>query len=220
MTITYPLDLLTGFPGTSTRFDPEYMLELDGTRAGKSIAKDLGPELWHATFATRELKPSELRYWKARMQLLEGGKQAFVGYDMTACYPLAYPRGTWPTGDAFNGIANLFDVDTDTNKRMRLSALPVGYRVSVGDYVSYDYANGLRALHRAVEEATADGSGITPFFEVRPHIRQGVDLDSDGAEVSLIKPHCLMVMIPGSLSTDSDKRTGRGAVSFSARQKL
>ena len=42
-----------------------------------------------------------------------------------------------------------------------------------------------RALHRIVEDATANGAGITGFFEVRPFLKAGT---TTGLAVTLVRP--------------------------------
>lgn len=213
--LIFPLDLLADWPGTSTRFNLDRVEEVDATRSGTVISRDLGPPLWSASYETRELAPTLLRHWKARLNALEGGLQTFKGYDKTACFPIAYPNGSWPTGGAFDGLATLNAV-SDT-KTIRLGDLPAGFVLSVGDYLSFTYgASDVRALHQVVEAAVAAGSGITPEFEIRPRLRVGWELET---VVSLVRPYALMAIVPGSVS-DGSSLSGRGALSFSARQAL
>ena len=96
MSLTYPLDFLDDFPGTVT-LDLEYLQEVNAGRGGTQHSADLGPALWTLTAQSRLLKPSELRRWKARLNALENGAKRFKGYDKAACYPIRYPRGSWPT---------------------------------------------------------------------------------------------------------------------------
>lgn len=215
MAIVEPVDLLADFPGTTTRFNLDRVEELDATRSGAVISKDLGPALWALSAQTRELPPTVFRAWKARLNSLEGGARVFKGYDLTACYPAAYPRGSWPTGPAFDGYASLNAVSDA--RTIRLAGLPADFVVSVGDYLAFDYgASGARALHQAVESVAAAGSGITPEFEIQPPLRTGWELD---AVVALVRPHTLMTLVPGSVS-DSTGLNGRGSISFSARQTI
>lgn len=220
---TFPLDLFAGgFPGTTTRFELGYVQELSPSRGGVQNAADLGPPLWETDVQSRLLRPLDLRRWKARLATLEGGINTFVGYDLTACFPVVYPAGSWPTGLSFDGIADLDTVDTATYKQIKLGGLPVGYLVSEGDYLSFTDGAGARCLHQALAAATAGGDGKTPYFEVRPHIRLGyASTDSPPAmpEVALVKPHAVMVLIPDSVSQQSGLN-GWGSISFSARQTL
>jgi hypothetical protein len=216
MSLSFPLDLLADFPGTSIRFEAVPMLEIDPTRSGRIISKDLGPALWEADYQSKRLLPNALKFWKAKLLALQG--QSFIGYDMTACFPIAYPNGSWPTGGSFDGIATLASV-TDA-KVLTMDDLPAGYVGSVGDYVSFDYGDDSRALHQVMESFVADGSGVTGSFEVRPHVRPGYNLLlTGGLPVALTKPRAVMVLVPGSVIASSDL-SGRGSISFTGRQTL
>lgn len=212
--LTYPIDLLEGFPGAAT-LGLSYVQELSPTRGGEQNSADLGPALWELQAQSRELKPNDLRTWKARLASLENGAKTFKGYDRTACYPLAYPRGTWPTGLAFDGIGRLNAVNTDNYKEIKLSGLPNGYVLSEGDYISYAYGSA-RALHQLMATVIVVSGGISPYVEVRPAIRPGYTLTVD---VDLIKPHAVMILIPGSVQAPASLN-GRGTISFSARQTI
>ncbi|WP_244563638.1 hypothetical protein [Ensifer aridi] len=72
---------------------------------------------------------------------------------------------------------------------------------------------GSKDLYRVQEDVVADGAGLTPLLEVRPHLWPGT---VTGTAVSVVRPHCYMTIVPGSINTDADKATGRGSVSFSA----
>ncbi|HWM82943.1 MAG TPA: hypothetical protein VNQ56_12855 [Pseudolabrys sp.] len=214
MAIIYPLDILAGFPGTTTRFELQYLQEVSPLRGGRQVVADLGPALWAMDVRSRSLQPNELKAWKARLAALENGGRQLIGYDMTACYPIAYPRGSWPTGGEFDGLASLRSVTG--SKTVTLGGLLEGYKVSTGDYISFGYG-GNRALHQAMEDAVADEFGVSSAFEVRPYIRPGYVLDVD---VALTRPHAVMLIVPGSVSAPSAPDTGRGTVSFSAIQTL
>ena len=207
MTITYPLDLLSDFPGWTTKFEPMLRQEQARTAAGRTYTKDLGPSLWQLTAASKPLKPNELDYWRARLSMLSTTAQTFYGRSLSRCYPILYPRGTWPTGGAFSGTATLASIATGRQK-ITVEDLPAGYKFSVGDHLSIG-----NDLHQVQEEATADGSGITPEFTVWPNIWPGVVADVD---LRVHEPRCLMTIVPGSVDTTADPQTGDGVVSFQA----
>lgn len=212
MSISYPIDLLASFPGWSTSFEPMYRQEQSRTAGGRTYVKDLGDPLWTATYQSRQLSPNELDYWRARLDAMENGLQTFIGGQMSRCYPIAYPRGTWPTGLSFDGVAMLDSVGTN-RKSVSVSGLPAGYKFSVGDMIQIGAAD----LHRVMEPAVANGAGITAEFEVRPHIWPNVDAnDSPAVTVTVKKPSCVMAIAPGSIQSQADPQIGWGAVSFQA----
>lgn len=212
MSISYPIDLLADLPGWTTVFEPLWRQEQSRTAGGKTYVKDLGDPLWSLTAQSRQLSPNELDYWRARLMAMENGLQTFYGRPMSRCYPIKYPRGTWPTGVAFDGTATLLSVGTN-RKSVSISGLPAAYLVSVGDYIQVGDTN----LHMVMEAATASSEGETAEFEVRPHIWPNVDAgDSPAVIVSVKRPSCIMAIVPGSIQSQADPQTGWGAVSFQA----
>ena len=94
-------------------------------------------------------------------------------------------------------------------KEISLSSLPAGYVASVGDYIQI----GDKDLHMVMEAVTASEGGVTTQFEVRPHLWPGVTAP---VAATLVKPSCIMAIVPGSISTTADMATGRGTVTFQA----
>ncbi|MCB1393247.1 hypothetical protein [Nitrobacter sp.] len=212
MAISYPLDILADFPGWTTEFDLGWRQERSRTAGGRTIVKDLGNPIWRLAAQSRPLSANEMDYWRARLQALENGLQTFYGRSMSRCYPILYPNGSWPTGGSFDGTATLATIN-DNRKAITVSDLPSGFQFSVGDYLAIG-----NDLHQVVEAATAS-SGTTPEFEVRPHIWLGVEAGgSPATAITVLKPSCLMSIVPDSVSSTADPQTGRGAVSFRAEE--
>lgn len=206
MTITFPVDFLSDFPGWSTEFDLLYRQEQSRSANGKSYAKDLGSPLWKATYQSRSLWPNELDYWLARMKALENGLQTFKAWRLSRTYPIAYPRGSWPTGGAFSGSGQ---VNSITGKAISLKGLPPGYIVSIGDFVQV----GASDLYQALETVTANGAGVTGSFEVRTFVWPTSLVN---AAAKLVKPSCIMTLVPDSLSAPANTSDGRGTITFQA----
>lgn len=112
MSLAYPLDLISIFPGWATEFVPHYRKEQSRSANGRTYTKDLGAPLWSATFQSKVLRPNALDEWKARLAALDNGEQTFLGWSPSRCYPIAYPNGSWPTGAAFSGICQLAAMPT------------------------------------------------------------------------------------------------------------
>lgn len=139
---------------------------------------------------------------------LEGVLKTFLAFPKSRCFPVAYPNGSWPTGGAFDGVGQVATIASN-RKAISLSDLPVGYKVTIGDYIQI----GDKDLHMVMEPATAGAGGVTSQFEVRPHLWPGVTAP---IAATLIKPSCIMTIVPGSISTTADMATGRGTVTFQA----
>lgn len=213
MSLSEPFDILADFPGWTTEFEPNWRQEQSRTAGGRTYLKDFGGPLWKLTAQSRQLSVNELDYWRARLNVMENGKAIFRGYSMSRCYPIRYPRGSWPTAGAFDGLsATLASVGVN-RKSVAVADLPAGYSFSIGDYIQI----GDGDLHQVMEEAVAGMDGETPEFEVRPHIWPGVEAgDSPATPVSVKRPSCLMAIIPGTVQSQADPQTGWGAVSFQA----
>jgi hypothetical protein len=201
MTITYPVDLLADFPGWSIKFEPLYRQEQSRTAGGVTYIKDLGSPLWSASYQTRSLSINELDAWRARLEALEGGLQFFKGVPLSRARPIAYPAGKAVPA---NALLSALGAD---NKSVTISGLSSGYILSLGDMIQI--ANS--GLYRVVEAAVANSGGVASLFEVRPHLWPGTVA---GSAVTLVRPSCTMMIVPGSISSDADLATGRGALSF------
>lgn len=214
MALTPPLDLLPAFPGWTTGFSLAWRQEQSRQASGRILVKDMGSPLWTLRALTRQLAPNELDYWRARFTALENGEQQFWAFPKSRCYPIAYPNGSWPTGSAFAGVASLATINTN-RKAVSLSGLPSGFVLSVGDFISITVATGSTPrsdLHQVMEGATASVGGATGEFEVRPHIWPDVVV---AKPVNLVRPACLMAMVPDSLSSDA-ALNGWGSLTFQA----
>ncbi|UXT99923.1 hypothetical protein [Agrobacterium tumefaciens] len=210
MIITYPLPIsfLDEFPGWSTEFEPLWRQEYSRTTGGQTIGKDFGSPLWKMTAQSKSLRPNEVDYWRARIMSLEGVLKTFIAFPKSRCFPVAYPNGSWPTGDAFDGVGQVATIASN-RKAISLSGLPVGYQVSIGDYIQI----GDKDLHMVMEPMTAGAGGVTTQFEVRPHLWPGVIAPT---AATLVKPSCIMAIVPGSISTTAEMATGRGTITFQA----
>jgi hypothetical protein len=215
MSISYPLDILASFPGWSIEFELLWRQEQSRQANGRTIVKDFGSPLWRATYQSRSLAPNDLDAWKARLALLENGLQTFKGIPLSRCFPILYPSGSWPTGGSFDGVSATIASINVNNKALAVDMLPAGFAFSVGDYISIAYSSSPTkyGLHQVMEAATADGSGLTPEFEVRPHLWPGMAVND---LVSVKRPMCPMAIVPGSISASAELQTGRGVVSWQA----
>lgn len=196
MAITYPYDILADFPGWSIEFDLAYRQETSRTSIGQTFLKDFGSPLWTASYQSRSMRPNELDAWRARIKALEGGLKQFRGGPTSRCYPIAYPNGTG-LGDVSAVAVSSIGANRNT---IGLSGLPGGYVASVGDYLQIR-TNDLYQI------VNVSGSEI----EVRPHLWPTTAV---GDAVTLVKPSCLMTIVPGSINTTADLSTGRGVITF------
>lgn len=208
MALTEPFDILDDWPGWTPEFTPLWRQEQSRQVNGRTVVKDMGSPLWRMSAVSRVLSANLLDHWRARLDALENGLKTFRGYKLSRCFPIAYPRGTWPGGGSFTGHSATLHAIQD-NKAIQVAGLPACFELRIGDMVRI----GAHNLHEVMEPALAAGTGITGGFEVRPHLWPGT---TTGAAVSVRRPFCLMALVPGSISAAADPATGRGPISFEA----
>ncbi|KKB86472.1 hypothetical protein VW29_02645 [Devosia limi DSM 17137] len=199
MAVTEPLDLLDGFPGWSTSFDLMARQEQSRSAAGRTRTKDFGSPLWRASYVSRVMRANELDRWRAILSAAMNDQMTFYGRALSRCRPIHHPGNLpLPTGTLHTIGAN--------NKSIRADGLPT-IRLDIGDLIQIG-----PNLHQ-VREPAAAVAGLTPLFEIRPHLWPAA---FTGQAVVIAKPSCLMVIVPNSLQASGDLRTGRGSVSFDA----
>lgn len=189
MTIAFPLTTLLDGDFADQTFQLVSRQELSRQANGRTIGKDFGSAIWLATYTTKPLFNDDAVAYEAALDSLDGVVQTFEASDLRRPYPRAYPAGA----GCNNGV--LASVNAN-NKALALSGLAAGQVVSAGDYLSFVYGSS-RALHRVVETVTANGSGATAQFEVRPHVRAGFSVS---AAVTLKSPRGVFMLLPGSVT--------------------
>lgn len=191
MAVSYPrTDLHTLVKFADCQFELLARVETSRTAGGVTRAKELGPQLWRATFQTVPLAYAAGAKFSAWLASLDGGVRTFEAHDVLHPFPAADPAG------ATLG-ASAVAIKAVTGGALSLKGLPAGYVLTAGDYLAFDTAGGLRALHQVMETVTADGSGETAAFEVRPHVRAGAAADD---VVDLTRPAGRFTLDPGSVS--------------------
>lgn len=216
MTITFPMDpnefaehlLVRTVKWRLRRND-----EISGLGSGQTLSAELGPALWTADVVLDWMRHDHADQVQAAIETLDGPFNSFYLCSPRRRFPQADPDGTL-LGAATPTIHTL----GGDNKSVRLAGVPAGYRLTRGDFLAFDYgAPSRRAFHRIVEDATADGAGITPSFEVRPHIRPGA---TTGLAVTLIKPAAKVFIVPDSFDAGVARRTITEGMSFQVMQRL
>lgn len=213
MAITFPrTDIMTMVDYSAETAPPQLVSRQEMSRqaGGRTIGKNFGSALWLMSYATKPLPNDDAGAFEAALDSLDGVIQTFEAADLRRVMPRLYPTGI----GANNGT--LLSVNAN-NKALALSGLAAGQVVSAGDFLSFTYGTA-RALHRAVETVTADGSGNTAQFEVRPHIRTGWTL-SPAIAVTLKTPRGIFALVPGSVSSNPNGAL-HTVVSFQAVQAL
>lgn len=189
--------------------------QLSSQASGDEIAADLSP-------AKREydvvLDQHYHTYAAQLMALIEWLRGPFNTFYITD------PRYPWPAADPNGTILGSSSVVIHSinvnNQAMSLGGLPVGYVITAGDFMHWDYGSSptRRAYFRAAETVTANGSGITPEFQLSDFIKPG---STTGLAVTLLKPAMKAKLISGSVQEQAGNTDPIFTnIQFSIRQVL
>jgi hypothetical protein len=191
MALTFPrTDVLSVARYSDQKFKLVSRQELSSQGNGVVRGKDFGSAIWTAEYSTTAMRSDDGVAFEALLNSLDGVIQPFEAYDLRRKNPRMYPDG------AFADSGYISFINTN-NKAIALSGLPANFVLSPGDYLSFDYGdNDTRALHQVVEGITANASGQTNQFEIRPFLRPGVEVDTD---VTLKNPRGLFTLLPDSV---------------------
>lgn len=185
-----------------------------GLAGGEILTADLGPALWQGQVSLAPMRARDAEEIAVLLSMLEVPGRAFFACRANQIGPRADPLG------ATLGAASVTIGAVDTGAALlTLAGLPPGYQISRGDHLAFAYGTApvRYALHRAAEYATADAGGIAGPFQVDPFIRAGA---APGAAVSLLRPACKAVLVPGSVSYGVTRNNLTGGMGFAFRQSL
>ena len=217
MALAYPLtraQFMDILPISAQSLTLPEQMELNRTGSGEQLAADLGDRLWQGEITLGRLMRSEAGRSEVLIDLSRQAGRSFLLYDTRRPAPLLDP-----TGSILGAATPTIDTLSGDPRELRVTGLPAGYVLSPGDYLSFTYgASPVRyALHRVVATTTASGLGLTPLFEVTPHIRSGAVI---GAAVTLRKAHCKAVILAGSVKDGVGRRTITEGIGFGYVQTL
>lgn len=218
MAFSFPLDLATFMdilPIEATSPATPEQVEVNQTGGGEVMQADLAPMLWQGDIKLGEMTQVEAALVTARLDILRPAGRSFYFYDTRRPGPLLDL-----TGAILGASTPTIHTLAANNRDMRLQGLPVGYRLSIGDYLAFDYGSTVirRALHRIVSSpAVVPSGGISPTFEVSPMIRPGAAV---GASVTLIKAACKALIVPNSINAGITAKTITTGMAFRFMQTL
>lgn len=163
---------------------------------GEVFTREGGARRWEGMVSLTAAPNARAGYFDVLLDVLTGSGASALLYDHRRPYPILDPFGTTLAASVV-----IIDSVPLSLKELTLSGLPAGYTLSRGDYLSFTYLDvtGTQqwSLHRVVDIAvTASGAGVTPLFEIIPHLPEGIALVGTG--VALKKPSCKVVLRPRS----------------------
>ena len=183
-------------------------VEVSGTALARSSPIEIAPRRWRAEVALARMPHVEAADIQGLIDAI-GPSGSFYLHNPAQLGPRDDPEGAGLAGHSVT-ITAMSD-----NKSLKLGGLPAGYTLRRGDMLHLDYGSSpiRRALHRIVEDATANGAGTTPFFEVRPFLKTGTAV---GAVVTLVRPAAKMMLEPGSFDPGTEGPVHTSGMSFTA----
>lgn len=180
-------------------FEPERIDYGAPEAGGRVTGVQAGFPLWRAVWTLGRMTLEYSDIWRAWLAGMRGATRRFIGRDIARQLPKAYLETGMPGG--FDGECSDWSetINADDDAELTLSGLPVGFVLSLGDYVDFrwsateDSIEGLpwRAIVRVTEGGTANGSGIATVI-VEPPVPTAVP-DSAVAHVS--ETGCVMTLI-------------------------
>lgn len=217
MAISFPVplaDLSDQLPIAGAKWRMRRHDEISGTGTSQILSMNVADELWTARVRLHLVGNDEADQIAAMIESLDGAINTFLFSSPTRAYPQADPDGSilGANTPAINDLGV-------NNKSMRIEGVGANYRLTRGDLLSFTWsADPTRhGMHRVMEDVQADGTGLTPFFEVRPHFRPGT---ITGLNVTLIKPFTRVMILPDSFEAgDEDGPVTRG-MSFEVLERF
>ena len=195
MAFTYPLSLASLadlFVIEEVEWDVQRNDELSGTGDARVWQAELADPLWTGRVTLVPAYHDAVKQIAARIRKLYGAQESFLLFDPLSKFPQADPAGVI-LGEA----AVVIDAIGSGNRSLRLSGLPAGYVLTIGDkgQIVYSSSPTRNFFFEVSETVAADGDGLTPEFEVFPHLPPGL---TTGLSVILVKPACRGFIMPGS----------------------
>lgn len=169
-----------------TPFHVERYDEYSGIGTGQDIQAELAGPKWTTTFEMRPMYHAEARQIAAIVRKLHGSQHAVMIYDPSAKYPANDPKGT------VLGAANVqLNSIGANNQSLSLKGLPPGYKLTFGDRGQLSFGTEGNYYFEVSEAVQANGAGVTPVFEVFPHVPLSALVNT---VVKLRKPACKMTI--------------------------
>ena len=197
---------------TSFQMSVPPMMERNETEGGEIISVEHGAQLWSGSASCRINPYTDGAKTVAIFETLLRSDASFLAYDKLR---------PWPQRDAKGlAIANKspkVSPVTGDARSLRLSGFPVGYKMTAGDLLSFNYgSNPTRiGLHRVVSTEYADSSGDILSINGHPPVRPGL---ANNTALQLVPATCKAKLV--SYEPPSVTRSRRAEISFSWRQTL
>jgi len=184
--------------------------EISRTAGGEVTVSSLGASLWRCAISVVAERIDDGRALQARLRRAQRTGTSFLVTPVEGRMPALDPGGT------INGAAISVGGISADRLSLSLAGLPVGYTISVGDFLSID-VGGIPHLHQVVTGGAAGVSGATPMLELVPALRANV---TTGMMVTLVNPTFKAILDPASVRQGRFARAHMSGVQFTLLQTL
>lgn len=184
------------------------------TRGGDILRSDLGARLWAGRIV---VAPATRAAMDQQVALAEALLEA-AGSFMVARRSRIGPQSD-PTGAILGAATPAISAVSSDRRDLSLTGLPAAYVVTRGDLLSFDHGTDpvRRHLHRVLATRSANGAGTMTQLSVTPPVRAGIGA---GPLVTLVRPSCKAVIVPGSFSPETEGPSVTEGFGFDWRQTL
>lgn len=176
---------------SAVTWDVQRFDEYSGTGSGHDIQAELAKPKWLADIELAPDYHNGIKQIAAVFRKLQGSQNAFMLHDPLSRYPQSDADGTALGASA----VQINTVGTDGHS-LRLKGLPTTYQLTIGDKGQINFGSG-RVYFFEVSETVTAVAGVTPSFEVFPHLPEGIAINQ---AVILSRPACKMILLPGSFN--------------------
>lgn len=214
MAITSPVSLALfadTFCVSGFTFYPPQQKQISQTAAGEIIQGTIGPALWRGSMQLYGMRNADARGMRAKLSVLERADATFLLSDPHYKGPRADPGGVI-LGSAAVKIASV----AVNNRDVSLTGLPSKYKLSAGDYLSFQRSGGRYSFHQIVSDGTATTTG-TLTIEVTPQVRPGVPAN---VAVNLKAPVLKAFIMPSGVNPGTIGLVASSGLSFDWQQTL
>lgn len=193
----------------------EYPQDTNFSGGGQIYVAELSPPMWVGEARVGILTARQAAELQGLFEVLDGSLRSF--YLSHPLFP--YPSSDY-TGEILEAYGTTIKIGSIQPNMQELSIkdAPPGFEFPAGTLFHFDFGSNPvhRGFHRLVSSVTANGSGVTPLVQIRPHLQGG----AVNTVLEFKKPALEVKIVPGSLSEGEAEMVIVSGMSFQFRQVI
>lgn len=182
------------------------------TVGGQVLTSQVGPRLWTGSISITQHSHMKNREAAAMLSNIQNPNTQFL---------FSPPKGMYPADDPTGSIMGATTpriTSPVSGYAMTISGLPANYKITAGDYVSYELG-GVHRMHQFAETKAANASGVLSAIRLINPIMAG-NVPANNTLIKLIKPTITVQFVPGSMSGGNVLLDRIEGISFSFTQSV